>query len=59
VRLNLSGTAGPQPAVAVDAKQPYREIAIGPLSHQDQTWHAPYASDWAIAVGDFGGSDGS
>jgi hypothetical protein len=58
VRLDLSGMAGPQPAVAVDAKKPYREIAIDPLDPRDQTWRAPYASDWAIAVGDFGGVGG-
>jgi hypothetical protein len=54
VRMDLRGMAGPQPAVAVDAKKPYREIAIGPLEPRDQIWRAPYESDWAIAVGDFG-----
>lgn len=53
IQLNLSGMAGTLPAVAVDTKNGYAEINIGPLSASSQTWQAPYASDWAIAVGDF------
>jgi hypothetical protein len=56
VRLDLSGMTIARPAIAVDAKAPYREITIGPLEPRDQTWRAPYHSDWAIAVGDFGGA---
>ncbi|MFQ5652008.1 MAG: choice-of-anchor D domain-containing protein, partial [bacterium] len=54
IGLNLSGMSGAQPAIAVDTKLPYAEINIGPLNAADQTWQPPYASDWAIAVGDFG-----
>lgn len=53
IRLDLSKMPAPQPAIAVDAKKPYREINIGPLPAKAQTWKAPYESDWAIAVGEF------
>ena len=52
VCLNLTG-AGKRPAVAVDAKKPYKEIDLGTLDAKDQEWKAPYRSDWAIAVGEF------
>lgn len=55
VRMDLSGMDGPQPAVAVDAKQDYAEIDLGTLDPTDQTWPAPYESDWAVAVGTFAG----
>ena len=51
IRMDLSGMAGEQSAVAVDAKKAYHDIEIGPLSTREQTWTAPYDSDWAIAVG--------
>jgi len=51
--LDLSAMDGAQPAVAVDTRLPYREIALGELSAERHTWTAPYASDWAIAVGPF------
>lgn len=54
IRLDLAGMSGAQPAIAVDAKKAYAEINIGSLNASNQTWTAPYASDWAIAVGDFG-----
>lgn len=53
IRLDLSKMQGRQRAVAVDARRPYREIELGMLNPQAQTWKAPYASDWAIAVGPF------
>ena len=53
VRLDLSGMDKRGPAVAVDAKKAYEEIELGPLAPEQQTWEAPYRSDWAIAVGDF------
>ena len=53
IRLDLSGMAGPQEAVAVDALKPYAEIRLGTLNPSKQTWAAPRKSDWAIAVGDF------
>lgn len=54
IRMDLSGMDGSQPGVAVDAKKAYAEISLGSLDAKDQTWTAPYASDWVIAVGDYG-----
>ena len=54
IQMDLSKMAGAQPAIAVDAKKAYQEIDVGSLNPQDQTWIAPYKSDWAIAVGAFG-----
>ena len=51
IRMDLSGMAGPQRAVAVDAKKPYEEINLGTLNAVNQTWTAPYLSDWAVAIG--------
>lgn len=53
IRLDLSGMDGDQPAVAVDARRPYQEVILGQLEPRQQTWQAPYESDWAIAVGRF------
>ncbi|KPK80703.1 MAG: hypothetical protein AMJ81_11545 [Phycisphaerae bacterium SM23_33] len=53
IRMDLSKMAGPQPAVAVDALKPYKEIDLGRLQPQKHTWKAPHKSDWAIAVGEF------
>ncbi|MCA9922201.1 MAG: DUF5060 domain-containing protein, partial [Anaerolineales bacterium] len=53
IQMDLSGMAGALNAVAVDAKKAYAEINLGTLSVTNQTWTAPYASDWAIAVGNF------
>jgi hypothetical protein len=53
IHLNLSNMVGSQPAVAIDTKQAYAEIDLGTLSPVNQTWNAPYQSDWVIAVGDF------
>lgn len=55
IQMDLSGMAGAQPSVAVDAKKEYVEISLGTLKPANQTWAAPYRSDWAIAVGLFGG----
>jgi hypothetical protein len=54
INLDLSGMAGAITAVAVDTRLPYQEIELGALPPERQTWNAPYISDWAIAVGDFG-----
>ena len=51
IHMDLSDMAAPAPAVAVDTKKPYEEIRIGPLAAAAHIWQAPYASDWAIAVG--------
>ena len=53
IQLDLSAAPGPQPAVAVDTKKPYQEIGLGRLAARQQTWQAPYPSDWAVAVGEF------
>lgn len=51
LQMNLSEMDGVHAAVAVDAKLPYLEIALGSLKPEHQTWNAPYVSDWAIAIG--------
>ena len=53
IRIDLTGAAEPLPAVAVDTKADYQEIALGTLAAAKQTWSAPHESDWAIAVGRF------
>lgn len=53
VPLELATMAGPLTAVAVDTREPYREIPLGTLDAADTVWTAPYVSDWAIAVGAF------
>ncbi|MFO7956095.1 MAG: DUF5060 domain-containing protein [Candidatus Brocadiia bacterium] len=53
ISLDLSGMDGPLPAIAVDACKPYEELDLGDLPPERQTWEAPYASDWAVAVGRF------
>lgn len=52
IRMDLSSMPGERRAVAVDALKPYAEIDLGPLQAKDQTWAAPYQSDWAISVGE-------
>jgi hypothetical protein len=49
--IDLSGMNGRQTAVAVDTRLPYHEIDLGVLSPLEQTWIAPYVSDWAVAIG--------
>ena len=53
IHMNLSYMEQAQPAVAVDTKKEYEEIDLGLLGPKEQTWNAPYLSDWAIAVGDW------
>jgi hypothetical protein len=53
IHLDLSAMDGRQPAVALDATKEYAEIDLGTLDPTEQTWRAPYRSDWAIAVGAF------
>lgn len=55
IQMQLSGMSSSQPAIAIDTKKAYEEISLGMLSTTNQTWAAPYVSDWAIAVGGFGG----
>ena len=51
MRMDLSAMAGSRPAVAVDTRSAYQNIDMGQLEPQDQTWKAPYTSDWVIIVG--------
>ncbi len=53
IEVDLSSMQGNQPAVAVDTIQPYKEIALGVLSPEEQTLTLPHASDWVIAIGDY------
>jgi hypothetical protein len=53
IRMDLSSMTRPAPAIAVDTQTAYAEIDLGILPVADQTWSAPYPSDWAVAVGDF------
>lgn len=55
ISINLEGYTGNLRAVAVDTMQAYQEIDLGTLTAGNQTWQAPYSSDWAIAIG-FDGS---
>jgi hypothetical protein len=58
IHLDLSVMAGRQPAIALDTKKGYAELDLGLLEPTEQTWRAPYRSDWAIAVGVFSGGAG-
>lgn len=51
IQMDLSGMSGARQAVAVDTKLGYAEIALGIVNPSNQTWSAPYSSDWAIAIG--------
>jgi len=53
VQMDLTDMAGSSPAIAVDTKLSYAEINLGTLNTTNQTWTAPYVSDWAIAIGNF------
>jgi len=50
IRLNLSAATASMQAIAVDTTRSYKEIKIGVLKPRNQTWGAPYASDWAISL---------
>lgn len=53
LELDVTDLAGPQPAVAVDAKLPYEEVPLGTFQPGKATWTPPRASDWVVAVGVF------
>jgi hypothetical protein len=57
VEMDLSAMVEPQRAVAVDTRLPYQEVDLGVLEAERQTWTAPYKSDWALAVGEFGSTN--
>jgi hypothetical protein len=54
IKFDLTGLRGYGTAIVVDTKKEYQEINLGFLVATPQTWVAPYKSDWAIAVGQFG-----
>ena len=51
IRIDLSRAPRSVRAVAVDTKKTYAELDLGTLRAKNQSWAAPYESDWAIAVG--------
>ncbi|MGH9320816.1 MAG: hypothetical protein ACRD21_11960 [Vicinamibacteria bacterium] len=53
VEIPSQASHGRRPAIAVDTRRSYREIDLGPLE-PGRVWDAPYESDWALALGDFG-----
>lgn len=53
LHMDLTQMKGAQKALAVDALKPYQAIDLGKLQPRNQTWKAPYKSDWALAVGEF------
>jgi hypothetical protein len=57
VRMDLSKLVGKGEAVAVDAKKAYEETKVRTLINKEHLWKAPYVSDWAIAVGNFGSDE--
>jgi hypothetical protein len=56
IRLDLAEMNRPQPAVAIDTRLSYAEINLGALHPTNQTWSAPYPSDWVIIVNAFAGT---
>ena len=51
ITMDLSKMNGKLKAAAVDTKKPYKEIKVTTLKPQkDQSFKAPYVSDWAIVV---------
>ncbi|CAN5272152.1 hypothetical protein BH23VER1_BH23VER1_29900 [soil metagenome] len=46
-------------AVAVDTKKAYREIPVSESELVSGRWHAPYASDWAMAIDRGAGAEGT
>ena len=51
--FDLTSIPNSVPVIAVDTKQPYKEIHFGYLTQNRYTWHTPYKSDWIIAIGLF------
>jgi len=53
ITLDMSNINGGLPVIAVDAKLEYQSIVVDTWGAGNQTWLAPYVSDWALAIGDF------
>jgi hypothetical protein len=54
VELPLEHLQESEPVIAVDTLRSYREIDLGTIQPDRGVWEAPYESDWALAMGDFG-----
>ncbi len=52
ITLNLGGTGRPFRAIAVDTRLAYEELEQGVLEPANQTWTAPYESDWVLVLTD-------
>ncbi|ARA94431.1 hypothetical protein AWN76_015570 [Rhodothermaceae bacterium RA] len=59
IEVDLSGAGATLSAVAVDVKSSYAEQGPCVVTAEAHTWELPYTSDWAIAIGDFGGREAS
>jgi len=53
VTLDMNNINSTLPVIAVDTKLEYDRISVGTWGTGNQTWNAPYVSDWALAIGDF------
>ena len=51
------GTGTTRPVMVVDTQNPYAELGPCDIPASGFTWTLPYASDWAIAIGDFDQAD--
>lgn len=56
IQLDLSAATSSLPAFAIDTKGNYLEVDLGLLLAENQTWTAPYSSDWVLAVGTIAGA---
>ncbi len=50
ITMNLAGAGLTWNAVAIDTTLTYSEINVGTITAANQTWTAPYTSDWAISL---------
>jgi hypothetical protein len=53
VELDLRDADANLPVIALDTKKPYAEVELGRYAPGRHQWDAPYASDWALAAGEF------
>jgi hypothetical protein len=53
ISMDLRDMANSYQMVAVDTLREYEEIDLEVLAPSEWTWHAPYESDWAVAIGAF------
>jgi len=50
IQLELPAMPEGWQAVAVDTRQPYREIPLGRMEAGSKRWQAPHHSDWALVL---------